>query len=203
MKKKLLLMFLVSIPVILIIIVILFRVKVEPTNEEIIKSLKDIKAYETNVEFVIKNSRDEERQETKQYYLKDVGGRIEFGEERVKVYADNKILVKDNISNKEYYMEEEMDDLYSLSFLNKLLTYPIDNEGIKEGHEEWGETEYLEFTSELFLENNNLDKVRIFIDKQKRIPIGAIIYDKNNKDRVRIVYKDFNELKELDESLIK
>ncbi|MBS5939200.1 germination lipoprotein GerS-related protein [Clostridium sp.] len=202
MKRKLLLAFLVSIPVILISIVIILRLTAQPSNEELIKRLKEIKAYTTDVEFVIMNSRDEERQETKQYYIKDTGGRIDFGEERTKIYKDDKILVKDNISNKELYMEEAMDDLYSLSFLNNLLSYPIDSEGIKEGQEEWGDTEYIEFTSELFLNNYNLNKAKVFIDKNERIPIGVIIYDRNNKDRVRIVYKNFEKLKQLDQEFL-
>ncbi|MCF0147450.1 MAG: hypothetical protein HUJ77_03530 [Clostridium sp.] len=203
MKKKLLLILLVSIPIILIALVILFRITAEPTNEEIIKSLKDIKAYKTEVEFIIKNSRDEERQNSIQYYRKDVGGKIDFGEDRTKIYKDNMVLVKDNVSNKEYTIEKGMNDLYSISFLNKLLSYPISNEGLQEGQEEWGDTEYIVFTSELFLKNDNLDKVKVFIDKQNKTPIGAIIYDKNNKDRVRIVYRNFEKLKELDEELLK
>lgn len=203
MKKKLLLILLVSIPIILITLVILFRITAEPTNEEIIKSLKDIKAYKSEVEFLIKNSRDEERQNSIQYYKKDAGGKIDFGEDRSAIYKDNMILVKDNVSNKEYIIENNMNDLYSISFLNKLLSYPINNEGVQEGQEEWGDTEYIVFTSELFLKNDNLDKVKVFIDKQKKAPIGAIIYDKNNKDRVRIVYRNFEKLKELDEELLK
>ncbi|MDV4152503.1 germination lipoprotein GerS-related protein [Clostridium sp. AL.422] len=203
MKKRLLLITLVSIPIIIIALIIIFRMTAEPTNEEIIKSLKEINAYQTEIEFVIKNSRDEERQDTIQYYKKDVGGRIDFGQDRIKIYKDGMILVKDNISDKEYTIDEKMDELYSLSFLNKLLSYPIDNEGIKEGQEEWGDTEYIAFTSELFLKNDNLDKVKIFIDKQQKTPIGAIIYDKNDEDRVRIVYRNFEKLKEIDEELLK
>ena len=203
MKKKLLLMLLVSIPIILITLVIVLRMTAEPNNDEIIKSLKEIKAYKTEIEFVIKNSRDEERQEAVQYYKKDVGGKIEFGEDRSKIYKDGMILVKDNISNKEYSINDSINDLYSISFLNKLLSYPIDNNGIQDGQEEWGETEYIVFTSELFLKNDNLDKVKIFIDKQKKIPIGAIIYDKKDNDRVRIVYRNFEKLKEIDEELLK
>lgn len=202
MKKKLLLGLLVSIPIILIIFVILFRVTAEPTNEEIIESLKGINAYKAEVQFVINNSRDEETQDTIQYYKKDVGGRIDFGTDRTKIYKDGSILVKDNIANKEYTMEDGMDDLYSLSFVNKLLSYPIDNEGINEGQEEWGDTEYIVFTSELFLKNDSLNKIKIFIDKQEKTPIGAIIYDKENKDRVRIIYRNFEKLKELDEELL-
>ena len=203
MKKKLLLMLLVAIPIILITLVIVLRMTAEPNNDEIIKSLKEIKAYKTEIEFVIKNSRDEERQEAVQYYKKDVGGKIEFGEDRSKIYKDGMILVKDNISNKEYSINDSINDLYSISFLNKLLSYPIDNKGIQDGQEEWGETEYIVFTSELFLKNDNLDKVKIFIDKQKKIPIGAIIYDKNDNDRVRIGYRNFDKLKEIDEELLK
>ena len=203
MKKKLLLMLLVAIPIILITLVIVLRMTAEPNNDEIIKSLKEIKAYKTEIEFVIKNSRDEERQEAIQYYKKDVGGKIEFGQDRSKIYKDGMILVKDNISNKEYSINDSINDLYSISFLNKLLSYPIDNKGIQDGQEEWGETEYIVFTSELFLKNDNLDKVKIFIDKQKKIPIGAIIYDKKDNDRVRIVYRNFEKLKEIDEELLK
>ncbi|WP_066896253.1 germination lipoprotein GerS-related protein [Clostridium nigeriense] len=203
MKKKLLLVFLISIPVILISLVILLRITAEPTNEEIIESLKNIKAYKTEVEFVVKNSRDEERQDTVQYYKEDLGGRIDFGEDRTKIYKDNEILVKDYISNKEYTMAIGMDELYSISFLNKLLSYPINNEGIKEGQEEWGETEYIVFTSELFLKNDSLNKVKIFIDKNKKVPIGAIIYDKDNADRVTIVYKNFEKLKDIEEDVFR
>lgn len=203
MKKKLLLIFLISIPIIIISLVILLRTTAEPTNEEIIASLKNIGAYKTDVEFIVKNSKGEERQDTVQYYKGDLGGRIDFGEDRTKIYKDNEILVKDYISNKEYTIAKEMDELYSISFLNKLLSYPINNEGIKEGQEEWGDTEYIEFTSELFLNNDNLNKVRIIIDKNKKIPIGAIIYDKNNSDRVKIIYKNFEKLKDIDEEVFK
>ena len=203
MKKKLLLITLISIPIILIGIVIFFRTTAEPTNEEIIESLKNIENYKSEVEFIIKNSRDEERQDAIQYYKANLAGRIDFGEERTKIYKDDQILVKDYISNKEYTMLNSMDDLYSLSFLNKLLSYPINNDGIIEGQEEWGETEYISFTSELFFKNDTLDKVKIFIDKNQKTPIGAIVYDKNNNDRVRIVYRNFEKLKELDEELFK
>ena len=202
MKKKLLLILMVCIPFISIILVILFRATAEPTNEEIIKSLKEIKCYSTRVEYIIKNTRGEDREETTQYYSKDIGGRIDFGEDRSKIYKDNKLIVKDGISNKEYTMENDMDEIHSLAFLNKLLSYPIDENGIKEGQEEWGDTAYIEFTCEVFLKNDHLDKVKIFIDKQEKTPIGAIIYDKDGKDRIRIVYRDFEKLKQLDSGLL-
>ena len=41
------------------------------------------------------------------------------------------------------------------------------------------------------------------LDKNKKVPIGAIIYDKNNKERVIITYRNFEKLKDLDEELWK
>lgn len=201
MKKKLLKIFLVSIPIILIALIIFFRLTAEPSNEEIIIGLRNIKNYTTKVDYLIVNSRGEETEETIHYFSKDIGSRIDFGEERIKIYKDDKILIKDNISNKEYEVDEDMDKFHSIAFMDKLLENPIINGEIKEGQEEWGEREYIEFTSELFLNNEHLDKVRIFIDKNEEIPIGAIIYDEDGNDKVRIVYKEFKKLKEQEVSL--
>lgn len=201
MKKKLLKIFLVSIPIILIALIVFFRLTAEPSNEEIIMGLRNIKNYTTKVDYLIVNSRGEETEETIHYFSKDIGSRIDFGEDRIKIYKDNKILIKDNISNKEYEIDEDMDKFHSIAFMDKLLENPIINGEIKEGQEEWGEREYIEFTSELFLNNEHLDKVRIFIDKNEEIPIGAIVYDKDGKDKVRIVYKEFKKLKDQEGSL--
>lgn len=201
MKKKLLKILLVSIPIILIALIVIFRLTAEPSNEEIIMGLRNIKNYTTKVDYLIVNSRGEETEETIQYFSKDFGGRIDFGEDRIKIYKDDKILIKDSISNKEYETEEDMDKFHSIAFMDKLLEYPIIDGKIKEGQEEWGEREYIEFTSELFLDNEHLDKVRIFIDKNEEIPIGAIIYDKDGRDKVKIVYKEFKELKNQEENL--
>lgn len=201
MKKKLLKIFLVSIPIIVIALIVFFRLTAEPSNEEIIMGLRNIKNYTTKVDYLIVNSRGEETEETIHYFSKDFGSRIDFGEERIKIYKDDKILIKDNISNDEYEIDKEMDRFHPIAFMDKLLENPIIDGEIKEGQEEWGEREYIEFTSELFLNNEHLDKIRIFIDKNEEIPIGAIIYDEDGNDKVRIVYKEFKKLKEQEVSL--
>ena len=201
MKKKLLKIFLVSIPIIVIALIVFFRLTAEPSNEEIIMGLRNIKNYTTKVDYLIVNSRGEEMEETIHYFSKDFGSRIDFGEERIKIYKDDRILIKDNISNKEYEIDKEMDRFHSIAFIDKLLENPIIDGEIKEGQEEWGEREYIEFTSELFLDNEHLDKIRIFIDKNEEIPIGAVIYDTDGNDKVRIIYKEFKKLKEQEVSL--
>lgn len=201
MKRKILIGTLVSIPVIIIILIIIFRLTAEPSNEEIIETLKNIKNYSTKVEYIIKNSRGEEREETIQYYCSEIGGRIDFGEDRIKFYKDDKIIVKDNISNKKYEIDKDMDNFHSLAFMNQMLNLPMVDGEIKEGQEEWGDTEYLELICQLPFKNEHLDKARIFIDKNNKIPIGTIIYDKKGNDKVKIIYKEFQKLKKIDKEL--
>ncbi|MBU3104440.1 germination lipoprotein GerS-related protein [Clostridium gasigenes] len=202
MKKKVLITLLLCIPFISIILVIMFRLTVVPTNEEVISELKEITCYKTNVEYIANNSRGEEKEETTQYYSEDKGARIDFGIDRIKFYKDGNIRVEDNISNKEYNVEADLDKLHSLAFMKNLLSYPIEEGSIKEGQEEWGEKKYIELTLELFLENDHLDKAKVFIDKKEKTPIGAIIYDKEGNDRLRIIYKNFEKLKEIDNDLL-
>lgn len=173
-----------------------------PTNEEIIKNLKQIKYYETEVEYIIKNSRGEEREDTTQYYSKEDGVRVEFGKERVKIYKKDGIKVIDNVANNEYVIDNSMDIVHSLAFMNKILSFPVKGETVKEGQEEWGNKIYIQADIELFLENRYFNTARIFIDKKDKSPIGIIIYDKDGVDTVRIIYKDFKKLKEIDETLL-
>lgn len=195
MNKKFAKILLLLIPFISILLIIVLRLTAEPTNEEIIERLRDKPCYSINTEYIIKNSRGEQREETVLYFSKDHGGRIDFGEDRVKFYNDKDIIVKDNISNREYFMDEDMDKLHSIAFMKNLLSLPIEAETLTEKQEEWGEIQYIEFISQLSMENNHLDKVKVFIDKKKQTPIGAIVYNKDGKESVRIIYKDFKEIK--------
>lgn len=202
MKKKIIIAVLLCIPFISILLVIVFRGIVLPTNEEIIKSLKEIKCYETKVEYIVKNSRGEEREETIQYYSKDKGVRVEFGEDIVKTYKDDGIHVIDNISNGDYVIDKSLDILHPLAFMNKLLSFPVKSDSLKQGQEEWGDTVYIQLDLELFLENEHLNIARLFVDKKEKTPIGIIVYDKNGEDTLRIIFKEFKKVKQIDDSLL-
>lgn len=202
MKKKIFITLLLCIPFISILLIIMFRGTVMPTNEEIIKELKEIKCYETTVEYITINSRGEDREETTQYYSSDKGIRVDFGTDRSKIYKADGIHIKDNISNSEYIVDNGMDVMHSLAFMNKILSFPIKSDSLKEGQEEWGETIYIQFDVELFLDNMHLNTARIFIDKKEKTPIGIVIFDNEGNNTIRIIYKDFKKVKQIDDSLL-
>ncbi|WP_195988269.1 germination lipoprotein GerS-related protein [Clostridium sp. D53t1_180928_C8] len=201
MRKKIIITLLLIIPFISIALVVIFRGVISPNNEEIIRDLKNIKCYETKVEYIVKNSKGEEREETTQYYSKDDGVRIEFADEKVKIYKSDGIHVKDNSSTGEYIVDNEMDILHSMAFMNKILSYPLKSESVKEGQEEWGDKIYIQVDTELFLNNEHFNSARIFINKKTKTPIGIIVYDKDGNDSMRIIYEDFKILKEVEKEL--
>ena len=180
MKKKIIITLLLIIP---------FRGILSPDNEEIIRNLKNIKCYETKVEYIVKNSKGEERENTVQYYSKEEGVRVEFDDDKVKIYKSDGIHVKDNSSTGEYVIENDMDILHSMAFMNKILSYPLKSDSIKEGQEEWGDKIYIQVDTELFLSNEHFNSARIFINKKTKTPIGIIVYD------------DFKVVKEVDKNL--
>ena len=94
-----------------------------------------------------------------------------------------------------------VDMLHSLAFMNKILSYPLKSNSIKEGQEEWGDEIYIQVDTELFLENEHFDTARIFINKKTKTPIGIIVYDKEGNDSLRIIYYDFKKVKGFDESI--
>ena len=201
MKKKIIITLLLVKPFISIFLVIIFRGILSPNNEEIIRDLKNIKCYETKVEYIVKNSKGEEREDTVQYYSKDEGVRIEFDDGKVKLYKSDGLHVKDNSYADEYVIENDMDILHSMAFMNKILSYPLKSNSIKEGQEEWGDKIYMQVDTELFLNNEHFNSARIFINKKTKVPIGIIIYDKDGNDSVRIIYEDFKSVKDIDENL--
>ena len=202
MKKKIIITLLLIVPFISIFLVVIFRGVLSPNNEEIIRDLKNIKCYETKVEYIVKNSKGEEREDTVQYYSKDEGVRVEFDDNKIKLYKSDGIHVKDNSSTGEYVIESDMDILHSMAFINKILSYPLKSDSIKEGQEEWGDKIYIQVDTELFLNNEHFNSARIFINKKTKTPIGIIIYDKDGNDSVRIIYEDFKIVKEIDENYL-
>lgn len=202
MKKKLLTGIMIAIPVILIAIVIMFRAFVSPSNEEIIQSLKDTQCYKSKVEFTFINDRGEEKEDTELYFDKNRGCKIVFPDNTEKIFKDGKIISKNKSTNKEYTLDENLHDLHSIAILNELLSYPINQDSIKEGQEEWGEKIYLYFTIELFDNNKHVNTGKVYIDKENKVPIGVVIFNKEGKATVKIVYNQFEVLKKLDESLL-
>ncbi|GAA0078969.1 hypothetical protein UT300005_33480 [Clostridium sp. CTA-5] len=200
-KKNLIVLILLSIPVITISSIVLVRYILCPTNQEIINNLKETKSYSTGVEYIFKNSRGEFKEETTQYYKKDKGLRIEFGQEKnhIKVYNAGEIHVKSQEGD-EFILDNDIDVVYPLALIDNILSNKL-SEDIKEGTKEWGDGNYLEVNLEYNLNNKHFNKGKFYIDKKTKSPILLKIFDDKGKERITIIYKDFKIEKNLSDEL--
>lgn len=199
-KRNILTIIFIFIPIFIIILIIWGRVTLVPSNEEIINYVKNINCYSSQVNYTFKNSRSEYTEVTKQYYSNN-GARIEFqdGYERVKVYKGGEIKVHDT-NSEEFTLDKDIDIFYPIAFLENVFSNKIVGE-IKEVKAEWGESDYLEVNIEYNSKNNHLNKAQLYIDKKSKTPVLLKVLDNNDKERIIITYSDFKKEKNLSEDL--
>ena len=200
-NKKLVLSILIFTPIFIIILVILFRNSINPSNESIINDLKNTKFYSSKVNYIFKNSKSQFEENTIQYYSFDKGSRIEFkdGYERVKVYKGGEIKVEEN-RDREYSLNKDIDIIYPLSFIENILSNS-ENTNIKEVKTEWSDSIYLQVDITYNSNNKHLNKDEFFVEKNKGVPVLLKILDDENNERIIITYKDFKKEKSLSDDL--
>ena len=190
-KRNILITLLMIIPFISIILAILFRHAVVPTNEEIVECVKNMKKYETIAEYTISNNRGTYNEKTKILFFDGHGFRIDFGEDLTKLYYEDKIIMSYNKKNEKYEVKRDIDKLYPLGVMSEIFKNPV--LGISEGQQEWGDLQYLKVDFDLITNNNHLDKATLYIDKTKKQPLLIKIYDNKGSERVKIEYREFNQ----------
>lgn len=196
-SRYLLIVGLLLIPFISIFLIIQFRHTVVPTNDEIIKYVQEADGYKTDIKYTIINSKGEFDENVQVYYRKNYGVRVEFPQDRVKIYKDGYISILEQ--DYEYELEEGFDSLYPLGFINNILSNEIIE--IKEASEEWGDIKYLEISIDLPSKNKHIDSAKVYINKKDKSPIITKIYNSNEEESVIIIYDNFEFLKDIDKNL--
>lgn len=200
-NKKIIIGILIFTPIFIILLVVLFRNSISPSNESIINDLKNTKFYSSKVNYIFKNSKSQFEENTIQYYSFDKGSRIEFkdGYERVKVYKGGEIKVEEN-RDREYSLNKDIDIIYPLAFIENILSNS-ENTNIKEVKTEWSDSIYLQVDITYNSNNKHLNKAEFFVDKNKGVPVLLKILDDENNERIIITYKDFKKEKNLSDDL--
>lgn len=188
---------LLTIPILILVIIIFFRHSYVLTNEEVVERIKNTPMYKSEIEYIVKNSRSEYSENIRLLYYKNMGLRIEFEKDRVKVYKNGQIFVEEN-GNK-YEANKGVDEVYPLADVNNILSNEVLT--IEEGKEEWGDKIYIKVIVKLPFENEHMEYACIFLDKENQIPLMTQIYDVKDNERIRITYKTFKKLKKLDKNL--
>lgn len=189
LKKKLKIGSIIALPLLILGVIVFFRHGISPTNEEIIESVKNMKQYESIVEFTITNTRGSYVEKAKLHYSKNHDPVMEFGDNLVKTYKNDSIIMKYK-DGKEYNLEKDTDSFYVLAIIKNLFDNPvtkIENETL-----EWGDLEYIKVNIDIISNNQHLDKAVLYINKNEKIPMLIKIFDVNGKERVKIEYREFS-----------
>ena len=199
-NNKILIGTLITIPLLIIFVIIIFRHIIVPTDEDIINNLKNIKCYTCSVDYEFKNEKLEYKENTKQYYDAEKGVRIEFNDEgdRVKVYKGGEIKVQDK--SDEYSLDKDMDIIYPLAFLDNIFSNNNARE-IQEIKPDWSDEVYLKIDIDYNYKNKHLNNAEFYINKNTGNPVLLKIYDVNKNNRITIKYNEYKEEKQLNDEL--
>ncbi len=198
MKKKSLL---TTILVFIFIIVFTSCGKKNDDTEKNIDYLKNLDSYSCNINMKIENDKQTINYTGKQFYDKRYGYRFELDKNRLMVYKDNKILVKDLQSGLKYDTEKDFDSLFKLSFIGEYIGMIYTNEVVKNSSKKIGNEEYQVVHLDIPGNNKNISKAELYINRQSSLPKYVIIYDSKGKKKIDVEYSDFKANPELQKEL--
>lgn len=172
-------------------------------SEEAFNYVKSVKNYISDIKVTFINDKTSESIYLKQYASSDYGYRLDLENERNYFYKDNKIYVKDLKNNKEYFLDENFDEIYRYCFLNEYikLIYSMDEVDYFKQLTDNGDR--ILFASRVNLPTNNLNIAHsiLYLNGDSYLPFKFEIFDNKGKERVLIEYITFDVLEKIDHKL--
>lgn len=190
-KKNILLCILLTIGMMGVCGVLIYKQNVELNRpENILDKLSNIDSYSTKVTYIVKNSRAEFKEEGLIEFNGDNETKITL-ENRMEIFKDGKIYMKYIDENKNYSVSEDFDNFYQFMFINYLSRFLNEENNVTYSYETIENIEYLIIDYLLLSGNQNFYKEKLYIDIKNKKPFKAIIYDKNNAEKLNIGYSEF------------
>nr|WP_025776309.1 germination lipoprotein GerS-related protein [Clostridium botulinum] len=163
--------------------------------------LKNLESYSCDVEINIKNKKQTIQYKGKQFYNKELGYRFELNKDRILLYTNNKIFVKDLANGVKYNKDKEFDKFYRLTFIGEYICLLYTNEEMKVDLRDKENSKYEVITLTIPGNNRNAVKAELFVEDEKNIPKKLIIYDSKNNESAVINYTNFIPNSNLDKKL--
>lgn len=190
-KKNILLFILLAIGMMGVCGVLIYKQNVELNRpENILDKLSNIDSYSTKVTYIVKNSRAEFKEEGLIEFNGDNETKITL-ENRMEIFKDGKIYMKYIDENKNYSVSEDFDNFYQFMFINYLSRFLNEENNVTYSYETIENIQYLVIDYLLLSGNQNFYKEKLYIDIKNKKPFKAIIYDKNNAEKLNIGYSEF------------
>ena len=165
--------------------------------------LKNLSSYSCNVNILIKNDKQQINYNGKQFYDSRYGERFDLDNNRIIVYKESKIYVKDIKRGNSYNIDKNFQSLFKFSFIKEYISLLYTNEKIENSFKKVGNEEYQVINLDIPGNNKNMYKAQLYVNIKDNVPAYVIIYDSKYKKRIEIKYTDFKANVELKEDMFK
>lgn len=161
------------------------------SNEDSLEVIKNLNSYSCECVINLKNGKSPIEYNTVQHYKKKMGSIIELDKDRIFLYKNDKIYVKDLKSKSKYKLENDFDEVFRLSILGEYISLMYTNQDVKVNEKTINGIEYDVVSLSIPGINRNIRKGELFIDKKGKYPEELKIFDERGKERITIQYKNF------------
>ncbi|MCR1971081.1 germination lipoprotein GerS-related protein [Clostridium cochlearium] len=170
-------------------------------SEDSLDVIRNLKSYSCDCIIKFKNENGLIEYNLKQYYKKGVGTIIELDKDRIFLYKNDKIYVKDLKNKSKYKLEKDFDEVFKLSILGDFIGLMYTNEDIDINEKTISGIDY--DVVSLFIPgvNRNIKKGQLYIDKKGKYPEQLKIFDERGKERIIIQYRNFQGNIEIEDKL--
>ncbi|MBC2579563.1 hypothetical protein HGI79_04440 [Clostridium sp. DJ247] len=137
----------------------------------------------------------------KQAYSKKYGQRLDLEKNRILIYKENKIYVKDIHNGFNYDTDKDFDSVFKQSFIGEYINLIYTNEKIKTFYKNIDNNEFQVIELDIPGNNKNIDKAELYINATGFTPKYLYIYDNKNRKKITVEYSNFAANTELDKEL--
>lgn len=166
---------------------------------QITEYLKNIKAYKSDVIIEMNNSKQNLAYKGKQAYMKNSTYILELEDERVFIFNNDQLAVKDKHNNREYTLSSDFDEVLKYCFIGEFIGLLYTNEEINYSIEQMDNTQCLAIDLLLPGMNKNIHKGVMYIDLKNGLPKEFRILDIKGKEKIKCTYENFVELEKIED----
>lgn len=175
--------------------------KIDKTQKSL-DYIKSLKSYTSDAHIILQNDKQNIEYDMKQYYKKNMGVRLELNSDRIYICKGDKIYVNDTKSGFKYSLSGDFENIVKLSSVGEYIRLIYTNEEIKTYFKDISGIKYQVLEIYLSNLNRNLDKGKLYINTETKLPEFVEVYDLNNKVKFKVLYKNFVANAEFNEELL-
>jgi len=198
MKRKLLILSIMSF---VLLILISGCNKNAKDTEKVIDYLKNLDSYSCDINMKIQNDKQVINYSGKHFFDKKYGYRFELDENRILIYKEDKIFVKDLQNGLSYDTDKDFDSVFKLCFIGEYIGLIYTNEKVENSFKNINNEEYQIIHLDIPGNNKNISRADLYVNLRDNFPKYLIVYDSKDREKINVEYSNFKFNPELQEEL--